>query len=65
MKANGLASGLSRSSEVDVPFLAWTAQFQGSGVDLHISSHTLEIRSAERGRYSILVECKPGYMRQE
>jgi hypothetical protein len=30
-----------------------------------MSSHTLDIIAASRGTYAILVECKPGYMRQE
>jgi hypothetical protein len=40
-------------------------QFQRSGVDLVIASHKLDLVAASRGTYAILVECKPGYMRQE
>jgi hypothetical protein len=65
INASGSASGLSRSSNVELPLLGWTAQFERSGADLLMSSHTLDLRSAERGPFSILVECKPGYMRQE
>jgi hypothetical protein len=65
IKTDGSASGVSRSSNVEMPLLGWTARFERSGVDLLMSSHTLDLRSAERGRFSILVECKPGYMRQE
>ena len=65
IKTDGSASGLARSSNAEVPHLGWTAQFQRSGVDLLISSHKLDLIAAERGPLSILVECKPGYMRQE
>jgi hypothetical protein len=65
IKADGSASGESRSSNAEVPFLKWTAQFGRSGVDLLISSHTLDLAPPQRGVYSILVDCKPGYMRQE
>jgi hypothetical protein len=30
-----------------------------------MSNHTLDLRSAERGPFSILVECKPGNMEVE
>jgi hypothetical protein len=65
IKADGSASGESRSTNAEVPHLKWTAQFQRSGADLVISSHTLDPWPAERGPRSLLVECKPGYMRQE
>lgn len=65
IKADGSASGLARSSNEEVPHLSWSAQFQRSGVDLVISSHKLDLMAAPRGTYAILVECKPGYMRQE
>jgi hypothetical protein len=65
IKADGSASGLARSTNEEVPHLSWSAQFQRSGVDLLISSHKLDLMAAQRGPHSILVECKPGYMRQE
>jgi hypothetical protein len=65
IKADGSASGESRSSNAEVPHLKWSAQFQRSGVDLVISSHKLDLMAASRGTYAILVECKPGDMRQE
>jgi hypothetical protein len=65
IKADGSASGLARSSNEEVPHLSWSAQFQRSGVDLVISSHKLDLMATSRGTYAILVECKPGYMRQE
>jgi hypothetical protein len=65
IKADGSASGESRSSNAEVPHLKWTTQFQRTGVDLVISSHTLDLWPAERGPHSLLVECKPGDMRQE
>lgn len=65
IKADGSASGESRSTNAEVPYLKWTTQFQRSGVELLISSHTLDLMPPQRGVYIILVECKPGYMRQE
>jgi hypothetical protein len=65
IKSDGSASGLARSSNEEVPHLSWSAQFQRSGVDLVISSHKLDLMAASRGTYAILVECKPGDMRQE
>jgi hypothetical protein len=65
IKVDGSASGESRSNNAEVPYLKWTMQFQRTGVDLLISSHTLDLQPAERGPFSLLLECKPGYMRQE
>ena len=65
IKADGSTSGLSRSSNEEVPHLSWSAQFERSGVNLLIASHKLDLMAPSRGIYSILVECKPGYMRQE
>ena len=65
IKADGSASGESRSADAEIPSLKWTTQFGRSGVDLLISSHTLELDPPQRGVYAILVDCNPGYMRQE
>ena len=65
IKADGSASGESRSTNEEAPGLSWSAQFQRSGVDLAMSSHKLDLMPAQRGPHSILVECKPGYMRQQ
>jgi hypothetical protein len=63
--ADGTASGTAQSGATDQPSFNWTASFRRSGDALQMSSHTLDIIAASRGTYAILVECKPGYMRQE
>ena len=65
IKTDGSASGEARSGNSEVPHLVWSTQFQRSGVDLLLSSHKLDLMAAARGPHSVLVECKPGYMRQE
>jgi len=65
IKADGSASGESRSTNEEAFRLGWSAQFQRSGVDLAMSSHKLDLMPSQRGPHSILVECKPGYMRQD
>jgi hypothetical protein len=65
IKADGMASGDARSSDPESYYLRWSARFERSGSDLVMPSHTLDIMSAVRGQYAILVDCKPGYMRQE
>jgi hypothetical protein len=63
--ADGSASGLARSTNGEVPHLSWTTQVQRSGDNLLISSHKLDLMAAQTGPFSLLVECKPGHMRQE
>ena len=65
IKADGTTSGDARTADPEVFFLRWTARFERVGVDLLMPSHSLDLMSASRGPYSILVDCKPGYMRQE
>jgi hypothetical protein len=65
IKADGTASGDARTADPEVFFLRWTTRFERVGVDLLMPSHSLDLMSASRGPYSILVDCKPGYMRQE
>jgi len=54
-----------RSGDPESFYLRWSARFERSGSDLMMPSHTLDLMSAVRGPYAILVDCKPGYMRQE
>lgn len=63
--AGGAASGEARSGDPESYYLRWSARFERSGNDLVMPSHTLDLMSAVRGPYAILVDCKPGYMRQE
>lgn len=65
IKGDGTAEGDARSTDPEQYYLRWTARFQRSGVDLHMPSHTLDLMAAARGPHSVLVDCKPGYMRQE
>lgn len=65
IKADGTASGDARSSDPESYYLRWSARFERSGNDLGMPSHTLDIMSAVRGPYSILVDCRQGYIRQE
>jgi hypothetical protein len=65
IKADGTATGEARSTDPEGFFLRWTARFERVGIDLMMPSHTLDVMGASRGPYSILVDCKPGYMRQE
>lgn len=65
IKADGTAGGVAQSGAPDQPSLNWTATFRRSGDALQMSSHTVDLMAAPRGEYSILVDCKPGYMRQE
>jgi hypothetical protein len=65
IKPDGTATGDARTTDPEVFFLRWTARFERLGVDIQMPSHTLDVMSASRGPYSILVDCKPGYMRQE
>jgi hypothetical protein len=65
IKADGTAGGDARATDPETIFLRWTARFERVGIDLLMPSHTLDVMGATRGPYSILVDCKPGYMRQE
>jgi hypothetical protein len=65
IKADGSASGDARPTNPEIAYLHWTARFQRSGIDLQMPSHTLDLMAASRGPQAILVNCKPGYMRQE
>jgi hypothetical protein len=65
IKGDGTAGGDARPTDPEQAYLHWAARFQRSGVDLQMSSHTLDLMAASRGPSSILVDCKPGYMRQE
>jgi hypothetical protein len=65
INASGLASGEAQSGNPEHAGFHWEAQFQRVGIDLQMSSQKLDLTAASRGTQSILVDCKPGYMRMQ
>jgi hypothetical protein len=64
---DGTASGKSFRVAPDPgdPNFFWTVRFSRSGNQLLMSSNTLDLLAAERGPNAMLIDCKPGYMRQD